>query len=52
VRFIQTKHFRCYECGEIIEVPYGQPKPLQCPKCGSSNIHRLEEEKGPKWIKK
>ncbi|MEM1574610.1 MAG: hypothetical protein QXF09_05515 [Nitrososphaerota archaeon] len=46
MRFTKIKHFKCYECREIIKIPYSQPKPLRCPKCGSQNIHRIEEERG------
>ncbi|RLG60565.1 hypothetical protein DRN86_02245 [Candidatus Geothermarchaeota archaeon] len=41
------KRFRCGACGHVIEVPYGIPKPVQCPKCGAPAmiIHRVD--KGP-----
>jgi len=37
------KRFLCYNCNKIIEVPYGVPKPLQCPYCGAPHymIHRI-----------
>ncbi|MCQ5376343.1 MAG: zinc ribbon domain-containing protein [Methanomassiliicoccales archaeon] len=40
---MKAKVFRCANCGHIIEVPFGLPKPSSCPKCGSpaSLIHRM-----------
>jgi len=37
------KHFQCGNCGQIIEVPQGVPKPANCPRCGAPAmmIHRL-----------
>lgn len=43
---IMERHFICYECKHVWGVPYGNPRPEQCPKCGSINIHRKEEERG------
>lgn len=39
------KRFICYSCNKIIEVPYGVPKPAQCPYCGAPHymIHRLDK---------
>ncbi len=39
------KRFLCYSCNKIIEVPYGVPKPAQCPYCGAPHymIHRLDK---------
>lgn len=44
-----TKKFQCMMCGYIIEVPYGMPKPMRCPRCGAPAqfIHRID--KGPRW---
>jgi predicted RNA-binding Zn-ribbon protein involved in translation (DUF1610 family) len=44
---LPMKHFQCSNCGQVIEVPQGVPKPLNCPKCGApaTMIHRLD--KGP-----
>ncbi len=41
---IPTKKFRCFACGNVIEVPQGIPKPQICPKCGASAqvIHRID----------
>jgi len=44
----QMKRFLCSQCNNIIEVPYGQPKPASCPYCGAPGymIHRLDK---PGW---
>jgi ribosomal protein S27AE len=44
---LPIKRFQCGNCGQIIEVPQGIPKPLNCPRCGAPAmmIHRLN--KGP-----
>lgn len=44
---IPMKRFMCYNCNRVIEVPYGVPKPVQCPHCGAPAymIHRID--KGP-----
>jgi predicted RNA-binding Zn-ribbon protein involved in translation (DUF1610 family) len=41
----QTKKFRCFACGNVIEVPRGMPKPQACPRCGApaQMIHRLDK---------
>ncbi|ADG12690.1 hypothetical protein [Methanocaldococcus infernus] len=38
------KKFICTKCKNIIEVPYGTPKPSSCPYCGASEefIHRVD----------
>lgn len=39
--------FKCYDCDYTWQLPHGeggQGVDLQCPKCGSNNIHR--EDKG------
>ena len=39
------RRFKCYACNYEWEVPHGSGKPgrqMICPKCGSSNIHRLD----------
>jgi len=34
--------FRCIDCGEKFEAPFGKPKwMLECPACGSENIVRV-----------
>ncbi|MDH5448361.1 MAG: hypothetical protein OEX01_05085 [Candidatus Bathyarchaeota archaeon] len=41
---LPTKRFQCSNCGQIIEVPQGIPKPPNCANCGASVyvIHRLD----------
>jgi len=56
---IPTKRFRCFVCGNIIEVPQGMPKPVACFKCGApaQMIHRVDRGPlggrrgagGPRW---
>ena len=41
-----ARKFRCAQCGHTWEVPYGTPRPANCPKCGSSFLHRAEEDRG------
>jgi len=42
----EERHFICYDCKHTFEVPFGTPRPGQCPKCSSSNIHRSGDERG------
>ncbi len=46
-----ARRFRCLSCGYEFEVPYGQPKPLQCPNCGAppSMIVRIDRGYGRGW---
>lgn len=41
-----TRKFRCQSCGHTWEIPCGVPRPGECPKCGNSNIHRAQEDRG------
>ncbi|HIC09392.1 MAG TPA: hypothetical protein EYO62_05015 [Aquificales bacterium] len=39
--------FKCLDCGEEFKVPFGQPRwTLKCPKCGSQNIVRIDNNRG------
>jgi len=40
------RKFVCYDCGYSWEILYGTPRPNFCPKCGSVNIHRAQEDRG------
>jgi len=42
------RRFICLQCNNIIEVPFGQPKPMTCPYCGAPSymIKRLDK---PGW---
>jgi predicted RNA-binding Zn-ribbon protein involved in translation (DUF1610 family) len=33
-------------CRHVWEVPHGTGRPENCPKCGSVNIHRAEDDRG------
>jgi DNA-directed RNA polymerase subunit RPC12/RpoP len=38
------RRFKCYDCQHEFEVPFGQGgrgAEMTCPKCGSSNVHRM-----------
>jgi DNA-directed RNA polymerase subunit RPC12/RpoP len=40
---VAERRFRCLDCGEEFNEPYGKPRWLvKCPKCGSSNIVRVD----------
>ncbi len=43
---IMERNFVCFDCNYEWSIPYGVPKTEGCPKCGSMNIHRKEEERG------
>ncbi|MHA1580747.1 MAG: DUF134 domain-containing protein [Candidatus Freyarchaeota archaeon] len=43
---LAMKRFVCLQCGNRWEVPYGTPRPNNCPKCGSTNVHRAPEDRG------
>lgn len=36
------RRFKCGDCGAEFEEPYGTGLPV-CPKCGSSNVYRVDE---------
>lgn len=35
-----SRMFECVNCGEVFEVPYGEPRPDECPGCGCCEIKR------------
>lgn len=43
---IAKRKFLCYDCRNESEVPFGEPRPAKCPKCGSANLHRSSAERG------
>ncbi len=49
---IMGRDFVCYECKNEWSVPYGVPRPSECPKCGSPNIHRKEKGIGQKRMRR
>ncbi len=43
------RKFKCYDCGNEFDVPYGtggMGRQMKCPKCGSNNIHRVDSGPG------
>ncbi|UCC99898.1 MAG: DUF134 domain-containing protein [Phycisphaerales bacterium] len=45
-RMSGMKRFKCHQCGHTWEIPYGTPRPADCPQCRDENIHRSEEDRG------
>lgn len=43
---IASRGFLCYECKSVWEVPFGEPRPVKCPRCGSPNLHRSPSDRG------
>jgi predicted DNA-binding protein (UPF0251 family)/DNA-directed RNA polymerase subunit RPC12/RpoP len=39
-----SRIFGCFECGNRWSVEYGIPRPMECPKCGSTLLRRVEED--------
>ena len=40
------RFFLCYNCQAEFSVPYGTPRPTNCPNCNSTNIHRHPDDTG------
>ncbi len=40
------RYFLCYDCKAEFSVPYGTPRPANCPNCNSTNIHRHPADTG------
>jgi predicted DNA-binding protein (UPF0251 family) len=38
--------FKCYECQNEWQEPYGTGRPDECPRCESTNIHRAPQDRG------
>jgi predicted DNA-binding protein (UPF0251 family)/DNA-directed RNA polymerase subunit RPC12/RpoP len=38
--------FKCYDCRNEWQEPYGTERPARCPKCNSRNIHRARSDRG------
>ena len=43
---MMERQFLCSECKTGWSVAYGSPRPSECPKCKSSNIHRAPQDRG------
>jgi len=41
------RKFECAACGHAWEVSFGIGRPSACPVCGSTNFHRVVEQRGP-----
>ncbi len=41
-----SRRFKCLNCGYEFEVPFGQPKPRSCPKCGAPANMIVRADKG------
>ncbi len=46
VEMVGMRRFKCGKCGYEWEVPYGVERPEKCPKCGSTAIYRIDNERG------
>jgi predicted DNA-binding protein (UPF0251 family) len=42
----EERLFKCYECENEWQEPYGTGRPSECPKCNSMNIHRAPSDGG------
>lgn len=40
------RKFKCSDCQNTWEIPYGTGRPENCPACKSKNIHRAQEDRG------
>ena len=40
------RKFKCFDCKQSWELPYGTGRPENCPSCKSGNIRRAEEDRG------
>jgi predicted DNA-binding protein (UPF0251 family) len=40
------RKFKCFACEHKWEEEYGTGRPNECPRCGSTNIHRAPEDRG------
>lgn len=47
IKMAEKRKFKCYDCRHEWEMPYGTGRPGGCPECGSKNLHRAEEDRGP-----
>ena len=41
---MDKRNFKCFDCNHAWDVEFGIPRPSECPKCGSTNIHREDSE--------
>jgi len=43
---IGERLFKCHECENDWQEPYGTGRPDECPKCNSTHIHRAPQDRG------
>ena len=41
---MDKRNFKCFDCNYAWDVEFGISRPSECPKCGSTNIHRGDVE--------
>ena len=46
VTMAQKRMFQCSDCEHSWEVPFGTGRPVACPQCGGSNLHRADANRG------
>jgi len=44
-----SRRFRCLNCGYEFEIPFGQPRPISCPKCGAPANMIVRVDRGRGW---
>jgi predicted DNA-binding protein (UPF0251 family) len=47
IKMAGTRKFKCDDCSHEWELPFGTGRQEACPECGSKNIHRAEQDRGP-----
>ncbi len=43
---IAKRKFKCFDCQHEWEIAFGTGRPDKCPKCGSTNLHRVNVDTG------
>jgi predicted DNA-binding protein (UPF0251 family) len=46
VRMAAKRTFKCHGCEHVGEEPFGTGRPQQCPECGSTDFHRIDDQGG------
>ena len=47
IKMAGTRKFNCHDCGHEWELPFGTGRQNSCPECGSGDLHRAEQDRGP-----
>ena len=42
----EKRRFVCGDCGNVWETPFGEPRPLECPDCGSKKVRCHSDNPG------